>query len=434
VSTSYLRTTPTPRQDRPGDLCVRLEALRAQLAEGKPDDVAQRLLSKVCEAVERLHTEHTGMAEELLGVYEQLGIIFEVTGRLSTVQTESGVVDLFVDSLRRSAQGRDVLAVEPGALSGEVAGSPQHYTNNWFGALLRQARDRRSVVVEAPPEGSAAGPVSEALIGPVYAGDSFVCAIALTRGPDAKPFRASDMLLLESLTRFCGDVICTHRLVREVREMSIAMVRSLVNAVDQKDQYTSGHSLRVGYFAILLGKALGLDEAALQMLQWSALLHDVGKIGIRDDVLKKPGRLTGKEFDHVKEHPVRSYEVVQGVPQLARAVDGVLHHHEHYDGSGYPAGLAGQDIPLQARIIQIADVFDALTSNRAYRAAYDWRKALEIMKREAGRTVDPEMQEVFSRLMHNALDGTPDGWKRMVERADRFTQVAEEEASGSAGE
>jgi HD-GYP domain-containing protein (c-di-GMP phosphodiesterase class II) len=207
------------------------------------------------------------------------------------------------------------------------------------------------------------------------------------------------------------------------------MVRSLVSAVDQKDQYTCGHSLRVGYHATTLGRLLNLPEVELQMLQWSALLHDVGKIGIRDEVLNKQGKLTPDEFQHIKEHPGKSYRVVQQVPQLAAALDGILHHHERYDGTGYPSGLSGEEIPLQARIIQIADVFDALTSSRSYRPAYDWKEALDIMRSEAGKTVDPHLQTVFDQHIRSVLEGDPAAWQRLIEKANHFASAFESEDS-----
>ena len=158
----------------------------------------------------------------------------------------------------------------------------------------------------------------------------------------------------------------------------------------------------------------------------SVLLHDVGKIGIRDDVLKKEGRLTDDEFSHIKEHPVRSHRVVREVPQLSDALDGILYHHEHYDGAGYPEGLAGEAIPLQARIIQIADVFDALTSSRSYRQAYDWQAALDVMADEAGTTIDPRLQREFDGLMRGELEADPDAWARIVQQANSFAQSAQE--------
>jgi HD-GYP domain-containing protein (c-di-GMP phosphodiesterase class II) len=163
------------------------------------------------------------------------------------------------------------------------------------------------------------------------------------------------------------------------------------------------------------------------MLQWSALLHDVGKIGIRDNVLKKAGALTREEFDHIKEHPVRSHKLVKDVPQLLTALDGVLHHHERFDGNGYPSGLSGENIPLQARIIQVADIFDALTSDRAYRPAYDWQEALDIMESEAGETIDPQLQKTFDHLIREALQDDAHGWAKIVRRAGHFTLDSEDQ-------
>jgi HD-GYP domain-containing protein (c-di-GMP phosphodiesterase class II) len=190
-------------------------------------------------------------------------------------------------------------------------------------------------------------------------------------------------------------------------------VRTLVEAVDQKDPYTSGHSNRVGYYAKLLAAELGFDEEQLCVLEWSALLHDVGKIGIRDDVLKKPGKLTDEEFDHIKEHPVRGYNVVRNNPHMREAIDGVLYHHERYDGRGYPRGLVGEAIPLQARIIQIADIFDALTTTRSYRDAFHWRRALEILKQEAGSVVDPQLCTVFVTLIESLHEQNPEAFEHI---------------------
>jgi hypothetical protein len=414
----------TKSADQPRELLIELGRLREKLRQSR--DVRGELdevLGSLAGALDQVMVEHSGMADELIATYEQLGIVFEVTRQLPNVHDESEIVELFIENLRGTFAGRRVHPLRPltkdaWSLEGRLVGP-----HTWLAGIVKRATERRSVLVEEPP-GGAIGlehvRAAQVMIGPVHAGDDLACAIVLIRPQEAPEFRAVDMLLIESLTKFCGDLIRNLRLMRELQELSMAMVRSLVSAVDQKDEYTCGHSLRVAYFATELGKRLDLGTLELQMLEWAALLHDVGKIGIRDNVLKKPGRLNQEEFDHIKEHPVRSHKVVQGVPQLADALDGILYHHERYDGGGYPSGLKGEQIPLQARIIQIADVFDALTSNRSYRGAFTWEKALAILGEEAGRTVDPRLQQVFDSMIREALDGPPEAWEQMIERANRF--------------
>lgn len=399
-----------------------LSLLSDRIRAVDPTGDLQDILTKLSESLDSALNEQNGMAEELLAVYEQLGIVFEVTHRLPTVKTESEVVDLFVDSLRQSFDRRAVVVMHPVPGGGWSSQGGEIAISDWIENLINEARERKAVVVGQPEDGMLAGCIRQVMVGAVSAGDVFVCAIVLASGGGILAFQASDMALLESLMAYCGDLIRNHRLVDRLREMSLTMVRSLVSTIDQKDEYTSGHSFRVGYYATLLARRIDLEEADVLMLQWSALLHDVGKIGIRDDVLKKSGKLTAEEWVHMKEHPVRSYEVVKDVPQLLGALDGILYHHEHYDGSGYPTGLKGEEIPLQARLIQIADVFDALTSNRGYRAAFDWRQALAILAEEAGTTVDPDLQGIFGEMMRELLEADPNAWHRLTEQALRFTQ------------
>jgi putative nucleotidyltransferase with HDIG domain len=174
----------------------------------------------------------------------------------------------------------------------------------------------------------------------------------------------------------------------ENRELFIGSIRMLAAAIDEKDPYTRGHSGRVAKYSTIIGRELGLSNDELDKLRISALLHDVGKIGVEDRVLKKPGALTQEEFDLMKQHTVKGANIMRPVSQLKEVLPGIELHHEHMDGRGYPYGLSGQQIPLMARIIGVADTLDAMTTNRPYQSAMDIEFALNRIKSLTGSKFD----------------------------------------------
>ena len=174
----------------------------------------------------------------------------------------------------------------------------------------------------------------------------------------------------------------------ENRELFIGSIRMLSAAIDEKDPYTRGHSGRVAKYSTIIGRELGLTNEDLDKLRISALLHDVGKIGVEDRVLKKPGALTQEEFDLMKQHTVKGANIMRPVSQLKEILPGIELHHEHMDGRGYPYGLSGQQIPLMARIIGVADTLDAMTTNRPYQSAMDIEFALNRIKSLTGSKFD----------------------------------------------
>lgn len=177
----------------------------------------------------------------------------------------------------------------------------------------------------------------------------------------------------------------------------------LARSVAMTDPYLRGHTRRVAELAVQMGREMGLDAAALQTLRRSALLHDIGKIGVPETILNKPGRLTDAEFAVVKEHPMRGWAMVKHMRSLQHALGGIRSHHERLDGSGYPDGLIGEAIPLDARIIAVADVYDALTSHRPYRAAWTPERALALIESESGSKLDA----TCVRALHAALQHLP---------------------------
>jgi putative nucleotidyltransferase with HDIG domain len=176
-------------------------------------------------------------------------------------------------------------------------------------------------------------------------------------------------------------------------------LRALVAAVEARDSYTRGHSKRVTELSLEIGERLGLRGDALRRLVWGAELHDIGKIGIPDHIMQKPGRLTTEERALIEQHPAIGWEIVGRLNSLQEVLEVVRHHHERMDGTGYPDGLAGDQIPLAARIVAVADVWDALTSDRSYRPAWTREKALEVMHAGRGSQFDERCLEAFLGLI-----------------------------------
>src|SRR5258708_5546458 len=171
----------------------------------------------------------------------------------------------------------------------------------------------------------------------------------------------------------------------------INSVRMLAAAIDAKDPYTRGHSDRVARYSVAIGKNLGLPEREMRNLRISALLHDVGKIGIDDRILRKPGALSDDEFEVMKQHPVKGAAIMGGVAQLIDIIPGMKYHHEKWSGGGYPDSLEGEHIPMQARIVAIADTFDAMTTNRPYQKAMELNYVVERINSFGGTRVYPRV-------------------------------------------
>ena len=184
-------------------------------------------------------------------------------------------------------------------------------------------------------------------------------------------------------------------------ENMLSTLNSMAKILDARDPHTSQHSTRVTSLSMAMGKALGLDEDDLDVLYIAASLHDIGKVGIPDHILLKPDGLTNEEFAVIKKHPDIGADILKPIPPMAKETEIIRHHHERYDGRGYPAGLKGKEIPYLSRIISLADSFDAMTSDRPYRDGMSIEKAVEEIERCKGSQFDPELAEIF--IHHVAL-------------------------------
>jgi HD-GYP domain-containing protein (c-di-GMP phosphodiesterase class II) len=258
------------------------------------------------------------------------------------------------------------------------------------------------------------------LQGPAAAGSTFICVhedgasllyspikekggqsgqMIFIRPPARRPFSASEKKLVGIIENIVSPTFETLRLYDSLQNLYLNTVKALAAAIDAKDEYTHGHSFRVAKYSLAIGAELGIDSQQLNDLEIAGYMHDLGKIGISELILSKPGKLTTEEFALIQKHPVFTDKILQPIKLPARIIEGASQHHERMDGSGYPGGLAGAEISRFGRIIAVADVFDALTSKRTYRDAMPVEEALRILCDGIDTLFDREMIIAFISAM-----------------------------------
>ncbi len=208
-----------------------------------------------------------------------------------------------------------------------------------------------------------------------------------------------DVSLLKAIADQASVSVKNAELYISQQKMFRETIEALATAIDSRDHYAGGHSFMVKQYSMTIAENMELDKDQLEVLEFAGLLHDIGKIGISDEILNKPGKLTDEEMGVIKAHLILGRTIIESIDALKHIARIIYHHHEHYDGSGYPEGIKEKDIPLLSRILIVADIFHSLTSDRIYRKAMSLEKALSIMREEMGSTIDPEIAEIFFKLV-----------------------------------
>ncbi len=331
-----------------------------------------------------------------------------------TFSPNSICLTLFDDeSLNDIALAVDVLATA-GARSPAELGFPGPTPE-----VTREIAARRNpwVLREAGPLGGADldRPEGQALTVPLVNGSDVLGWMTLVRAAGAARYTEADAQMLCVFAFQIGIAMLhsrTHQQLvdafRDLQRATLSTVRTLFAAIQAFDQYTHDHCERVSRYAYVLGRRLGLDTEELDSLRIGALLHDLGKIGIGDDTVRKQGRLTTDEVDRVRMHPVMGANILADMDAFKDVVPMIMHHHEYYDGSGYPAGLSGDAIPLGGRIIAVVDAFDSMTTDRPYRRALSISAALERLRAGAGTQLDPELVAVWSEIVAEGEPAVPE--------------------------
>jgi len=223
--------------------------------------------------------------------------------------------------------------------------------------------------------------------------------VTVLRSNAGRAFTEDDESLVTNIGSQMAVAIENYRLNLDVERTYVETIMALALAVEAKDPYSAGHSKRVGFFAARIGEMMGLDAETLRILNDAGILHDIGKIGIKDDILLKPSPLTSDEEKIMHQHPIIGEVIVKPVRSLQRVGTLVRHHHEKYDGSGYPGGLKGEQIPLGARILSVADTYDSMVTDRPYRKRLSLEEAKSELRTLAGRQYDPAVVDAFLRVL-----------------------------------
>ena len=248
-------------------------------------------------------------------------------------------------------------------------------------------------------KGSEGDDMDSSICVPLLANQQVLGVLNIRTKTDGSDFTQQDLDLASQLANIAAAAIENASLHDELQALFLSTVSAMANSIDARDPYTKGHSERVTSYAVMIAEELKLSAEELERLRYAGLLHDIGKIRIRDHILHKPGRLTDAEFDEMKKHPEYGVEIMEPVKAFQTILPAMLHHHERYDGRGYPHGLAGTDIPLSARILCVADCFDAMTSDRPYRKGMPVEAAVNELDKNKSSQFDPELVDIFLRLV-----------------------------------
>lgn len=370
----------------------------------------------------RLEYEVAKISDSLASTYEEISLLYDVTQNLRISNSETELGDRALNRLAECIPAENLaLYLAPVAKESEIT-----YRARTEPQLLMRGDpildlDQLELMFHDLHLGPGSGPVvvnrnktaaprwrfpsvRELMVAPLSEGDRLFGWLAAFNHREEKEFGTIEASLLNSVSAILGVHGCNIDLYRQQNELLASVVRALTSAIDAKDPYTCGHSDRVARISVRLAQELGCSAETVHTLYMAGLVHDIGKIGIADRVLRKPGRLTEAEFEHIKLHPELGYKILCDIKQLSDVLPVVLHHHEQWDGRGYPHGLAGEEIPFLARICAVADAYDAMSSDRPYRKGMPEEKVVAIFREGAGKQWDAEVVNAFFRALDDIRD------------------------------
>jgi len=363
-----------------------------------------------------LEGEASCLSRNLSSTYEEISLLHRLTQNLRISKSDEDLAQVALDWLlealpaqgtaiqlfpvtRDTSRSDQIMRAQPVLItSGQCPLSLQD-----FAALVGQltpSAGHRPVVVNRPAtvrDGWKFPQVRQVILVALAEGENLFGWLAAFNHSEDAEFGTIEANLLASVAAILGIHSGNIELYRQQSELLAGIIRALSSAIDAKDQYTCGHSDRVARIAVRLGKELGCDEKMLNTIYMAGLLHDIGKIGVDDNVLRKPDKLTDEEYEHIKKHVEIGHRILVDLTQLDDILPVVLHHHESWDGRGYPQGLQSRAIPFPARIVAVADSFDAMSSDRPYRKGMPEEKIDAIFRAGSGKQWDPDVVAALFR-------------------------------------
>lgn len=385
---------------------------------GPAVEAAARTISTLMEHVVGREVAVADLAEEMITSYEELNMLYSLLPSIATRTDETEIGSALVEQairalncrrasllvLDEARQNFRVLASaglpdEARAVTIPVKGSiAEHalFENDLL--IVNNIKDRPDL--QALSKGAYKSFSFAVVRVPLYAQGQAVGILTATDRTDDRDFSAHDQKLLEGLSAMGASSLLNCRLHATVSRQMLNTIKALATAVDAKDHYTHDHAGRVSQLCVATAKVLGItDKAKLREVELAGLLHDVGKIGVADAILSKRDKLTPAEFERIKTHSEIGATIIGHVEGLEGVAQAIRHHHERYDGLGYPDGLQGPHIPIASKIIAVIDTFDALTSDRPYRKAIPTPNALIELRRSKATQLDPEIVDAFVAMM-----------------------------------
>jgi putative nucleotidyltransferase with HDIG domain len=309
---------------------------------------------------------------------------------------EYGSVALFENDKWRfvSAKGHDLQKLQQIDLDKayHIKTESVKQINNILSNVSRMPEEKMKELIDASK------PIGHTMISELKFRNTVVGTISIDSPPEASPFTEADLRVFEAFTNFATAFLGLKRLFKAQTQFQHQLILAMIKILEIHDPYTKGHSEKVGLLSAEIAREMNFDEEEINEIFGAGLVHDIGKINIPNTILLKVGRLTKEEYDEIKKHPVWGAEILDTSENIDVIVKAVRHHHERWDGHGYPDGLSKTDIPLYSRIIAVADTYDAMTSDRSYKKAVSKDIAIEEIKNNSGEQFDPEIVEIFCRI------------------------------------